>query len=109
MEAKERPDSVLVLSLPRDHDKRGEVRSNPLADGELPRYDHRYRGHQDFSVSCASREISVGGGEVLCYDCSTRSALAGGFGSPGFAGEAGSSQSTLNALSVVVFEDALVP
>ena len=37
------------------------------------------------------------------------SALAGGFGSPGFAGETGSSQSTLNALSAVAFEDALVP
>ena len=37
-----------------------------------------------------------------------RSALAGGFGSPGFAGEVGSSQSTSNALSAVAFEDALV-
>ena len=35
------------------------------------------------------------------------SALAGGFGSPGFAGEAGSSQSTSNVLSAVTFEDAL--
>ena len=36
------------------------------------------------------------------------SALAGGFGSPGFTGEAGSSQSTSNALSAVALEDALV-
>ena len=38
-----------------------------------------------------------------------RSALAGGFGLPGFAGEASSSQSTSNALPAVAFEDALVP
>ena len=37
-----------------------------------------------------------------------RSALVGGFGSPGFAGEISSSQSTLNALSAVAFEDTLV-
>ena len=36
------------------------------------------------------------------------SALAGGFGSPGIAGEVGSSQSPSNALSAVAFEDALV-
>ena len=68
-----------------------------------------YWGRQDFSVSYASREISVGGGNVLYHDSSPRSALAGGFGSPGFTGEAGSSQSTLNALSAVVFGDTLVP
>ena len=106
---KERPGSALALSLPWDLDKRGEVRSNPLTDGELPRYDHSYRGRQDFSVSCASREISVGGGDVLYHVRSPRSALAGGFGSPGFAGEVGSSQSPSNALSAVAFEDALVP
>ena len=39
---------------------------------------------------------------------SPRSALAGGFGSPGLAGETSSSQSTSNALSAVAFEDALV-
>ena len=38
----------------------------------------------------------------------TMSALAGGFRTPGFAGEVGSSQSTLNALSAEAFEDALV-
>ena len=38
-----------------------------------------------------------------------RSALAGGFGSPGFTGEAGSSQLTSNTLSAVAFEDTLVP
>ena len=59
--------------------------------------------------SCASQEISVGGGDVLYHVRSPRSALAGGFGSPGFAGEAGSSQSSSNALSAVAFEDALVP
>ena len=37
------------------------------------------------------------------------SALAGGFGSLGFAGETGSLQSSSNALSGVAFEDALVP
>ena len=38
-----------------------------------------------------------------------RSALGGGFGSPGFAGEAGSSQLTSDTLSAVAFEDTLVP
>ena len=42
------------------------------------------------------------------YVRSPRSALAGGFGSLGFAGEASSSQSTSNAFSAVAFEDALV-
>ena len=28
---------------------------------------HRYRGCQDYSVPCAGREISVSGGDVLCY------------------------------------------
>ena len=50
----------------------------------------------------------VGGGDVLCCVRSPRSALAGGFGSPGFAGEASSSQSTSNVLSAVAFEDTLV-
>ena len=45
---------------------------------------------------------------LLYYVRSLRSALAVGFGSPGFAGEASSSQSTSNALSVVAFEDSLV-
>ena len=49
------------------------------------------------------QEISVGGGDVLYFVRSPRSALAGGFGSPGFAGDVGSSQSTLNALSAVAF------
>ena len=105
---KERPGSALGSSLPRDRDKQ-EVRSRTLADRTLPRYDHRYRSHQEFSVSCASREIFVGGGDVLYHDRSPRSALAGGFGSPGIAGEVGSSQLTSNALSAVSFEDALVP
>ena len=105
----ERPGSALGLSLPWDRDKRGEVRSHTLANCELPRYDHRYPGRQDFSVPCAGREISVGGGDILYHVRSPRSALAGGFGSPGFTGETSSSQSTSHALSAVVFEDALVP
>ena len=96
------------MSLPQDSDKRGEVRSHTLADCKLPRHDHRYRDHQDFSVPCAGREISVGGRDVLCYVCSSRSALAGDFGAPGFTGEVGPTQSTLDALSAVAFEDALV-
>ena len=50
---KERPGSALALSLPRDSNKRGEVRSRTLADCKLPRYDHRYRGRQEFSIPCA--------------------------------------------------------
>ena len=104
-----RPGPSLALSLPRDSDKRGQVRLRSLADSELPWYDHRYRGRQDLSVSCASREISVGGGDVLCFDRSPSSALAGALGSPGFAGEAGPARSPSNALPAVAFEDALVP
>ena len=95
------PGSALSLSLPWDSDKRGEVRSRPLANCKLPRYDHRYRGCQDFSVSCADQEISVLGEDILYYVCSLRSALAGGFGTPGFAGETSSSQLTSNAHSAI--------
>ena len=105
----ERPGPSLALSLTRDSDKRWQVRSRSLADAELPGYDHRYRGRQDLPVSCASREISIGGGDVLCFDRSPRSALAGALGSPGFAGEAGPARSPLNALPAVAFEDVLVP
>ena len=105
---KECPGSALTLSLPWDCDKR-EVRSRSLTDCKLPRYDHRYQDRHDFPVPCSGQEISVGGGEVLCFVHSPlRSALAGGVGSPGFTGEAGSSQSTSNALSAVAFEHALV-
>ena len=44
----------------------------------------------------------------MYYVRSPHSALAGGFGSPDFTGEVGPSQSALNALSAVAFEDALV-
>ena len=54
-----------------------------------------------------SREISISGGDVLYHVRSPCTALASGSGSPGFAGENGSSQSTSNALSTVTFEDAL--
>ena len=105
---KERPGSALALLLSRDSDKRGEVRSRTLTDCKLPWYDHRYRGRQGFSVPCAGREVSVGGRDVLCCVHSPRSALAGGFGTPGFAGEAGSTQLPSNVLSAVAFEGALV-
>ena len=105
---KERPGSALALSLPRDSDKRGEVRSRPLADCSLPSYDHLYWGCQDIFVPCAGQEISVGGGDILCSVRSPHSTLADGFGTPGFAGEADSSQSTSNVLSAVAFEDELV-
>ena len=55
-----------------------------------------------------SKEISVGGGDVLYYISSPRSALAGDFGTLGFAEEVSSSQSTSNALSAVAFEGPLV-
>ena len=61
-----------------------------------------------FFVPCAGREIYVGGGDILYSVCSHCSTLAGGFVSPGFAGETGSSQSTLNTLSSVAFENTLV-
>ena len=50
-----RPVAPLALSHPRDCDKREEVRSRALADCEVSKHDHRYRGQQGFSVSGASR------------------------------------------------------
>ena len=79
-----RPVPALALSHPRDCDKR-EVRSCALTDCEVPRYDHRYRGRQGFSVFGASREIPDGSGELLCHGRSPGSALAGDPRSPGFA------------------------
>ena len=99
----------LALSHPRDCDKREEVGSRALADCEVPRYDHRYRCRQGFSVSGASREIPIGSGEILCYGISPSSALAGDPRSPGFARAAGSSWSSSDALIAVASEDALVP
>ena len=48
-----RPVAPLDLSHPRDCDKQEEVRSRALAGCEVPRYDHRYRCRQGFSVSGA--------------------------------------------------------
>ena len=103
-----RPVALLALSHPRDCDKR-EVRSRSLAGCEVPRYDHRYQCRQGFSVSGASREIPIGGGEILCYGISPGSALAGDPRSPGFARAPGSSRSSSDALFAVAAEDALVP
>ena len=49
-----RPVAALALSHPRDCDKL-EVRSRALADCEVSRHDHRYRGRQGFSVWRESR------------------------------------------------------
>ena len=103
------PVAPLALSHPRDCNKREEVRSRSLAGCEVPRYDHRYRCRQGFSVSGASREIPIGGGEILCYGISPGSALAGDPWSPGFARAPGSSRSSSDALIAVAAEDALVP
>ena len=69
-----RPVAALDLSHPRDCDKRKEVGSRALADGEVSWYDHRYRGRQGFSVSGTSREIPDGSGELLCHGLSPSSA-----------------------------------
>ena len=103
------PVAPLDLSHPRDCDKREEVGSRTLADCKVPRYDHRYRCQQGFSVSGASREIPDGGGELLCYGRSPSSALVGDPRSPGFARVAGSSRSPSDAHSPVASEGALVP
>ena len=55
-----------------------------------------------------SREIPDGSGELLCYGLSPSSALAGDPWSPGFARAAGSSRPSLDALSAMASEDALV-
>ena len=87
-----RPVAPLALSHPRDCDKREEVGSRALADCEVSRHDHRYRGRQGFSVSGASREIPDGCGELLYHGRSPSSDLAGDPRSTGFARAAGSSR-----------------
>ena len=104
-----RPVAPLAWSHPRDCDKREEVGSRALADCELSRHDHRYRGRQGFSVSGASREIPDGCGELLYHGRSPSSALAGDPRSPGFARAAGSSRSPSDAHFTVASEGALVP
>ena len=99
----------LALSHPRGCDKREEVGSRALAVCEVSRYDHRYRCRQGLPVSSQSREIPYGSGEILCHAISPSSALAGDFGSPGFARAVGSSRSTLDALIAVASEVAVVP
>ena len=101
-----RPVAALALSHPRDCDKREEVRSRALADCEVSRHDHRYRG---FSVSGASQEIPDGSGELLYHGRSPSSALAGDPRSPGIARAAGPSRSPSDALLAVASEGALVP
>ena len=102
------PGAPLDLSHPRDCNKREEVRSRALAGCEVPRYDHRYRCRQGFSVSGTSREIPIGSGEILYYAISLGSALAGDSWSPGIAGAVGSSRSSSDALLAVASEDAVV-
>ena len=104
-----RPVAALALSHPRDCDKREEVRSRALADCEVSRHDHRYRGRQGFSAPGSIREIPDGGGELLYHGRSASSALASDPLSPGFARAAGSSQSPSDALLAVASEGALVP
>ena len=99
----------LALSHPRDCDKREEVRSRALAGCEVPRYDHRYRCRQGFSVSSTSREIPIGSVEILFHAISPGPAVAGDSRSPGVAGAVGSSRSSSDALLAVASEDALVP
>ena len=104
-----RPVASLALSHPRDCDKREEAGFRTLADCEVSRHDHRYRGRQGFSVSGASQEIPDGSGELLYHGRSPSSALAGDPLSPGFARAAGSSRSPSDALLAVASEGALVP
>ena len=99
----------LALSHPWDCDKREEVGSHALADCEVSRHDHRYRGRQGFSVSGPTREIPDGSGELLYHGSSPSSALAGDPRSPGFARVAGSSRSPLDAHFTVASEGTLVP
>ena len=49
------PVAVLQLSLPRDCGHQGGAGHCVLADCEVFRYDHRYRGRHRFSVSDTSR------------------------------------------------------
>ena len=104
-----RPVAPLALSHPRDCDKREEVGSRALADCEVSRHDHRYRGWQGFSVSGVSREIPDGSGELLYHGRFPGLALAGDPWSPGFARAAGSSRLPLDVRSAAGSQGALVP
>ena len=99
----------LALSHPRDCDKREEVGIRALAVCEVSRYDHRNRCRQGLPVSSQSREVPYGSGEILYHAISPSSALAGDFGSPGFARAVCSSRSTSDALIAVASEVAVVP
>ena len=98
-----------ALSHPRDCDKREEVGSLALAVCEVSRYDHQYWCRQGLPVSSQSREVPYGSGEIMYHAISPSSALAGDFGSPGFARAVGSSRSTSDALIAVASEVAVVP
>ena len=109
-EAKQAVQSLLSLCRTLGiFDKREEVGSRALADCEVFRHGHRYRGRQGFSVCGASREIPDGSGELLYRGRSAISAFAGDPRSPGFARAAGSSRPPLDALLAVASEGALVP
>ena len=104
-----RPVAPLALSHPQDCDKLEEVGSRALAECEVSRHDHRYRGRQGFSVSGASREIPDGSGELLYHGRSPSSAMVGDPWSPGFARAASSSRTPSDAHFTVASEGALVP
>ena len=57
---KERSGSAVVLSLPRDRDKKGVVRCRTLAACTLLQCDHRFRGHQGFPALAWIGKVSVG-------------------------------------------------
>ena len=60
-----RPAAPLALSHPRDCDKREEVGSRALADCEVSRHDHRYRGRQGFpSLARVEKFLTVA--ESIC-------------------------------------------
>ena len=101
------PVPSLALSHPRYCDKH-EVQSCPLADCEVLRHDHPYRGRLGFpSLARVGRFLSVAE-RFLYYDLSPGSALAGGPGSPGIAQAPGPSLSPSDTLSAVASPGALV-
>ena len=99
------PVAVLQWSHPWDCGHQGGAGHCVLADCDVLRYPHRYRGRHGVSVSVTGRYLHVGGGEFSFQD----SALTGGPRSPVVAGETGPSQPSSDAFSTVACRDELIP
>ena len=99
------PDAVLHLSHPRDCGHQGGAGPCVLADCNVLRCLHRYRGRHGVSISVSSRYLHVGGGELSFQD----TALTGDPRSPVIALETGPSQPSSDAFSAGASRDKFIP